>query len=120
MLLCEAGYEDAKHNLHIESIRKQKLPINKVIPAVVNLYIDLYEQDAIEINNGMCEDFAADVCSLVSNAKAFWLDEINPIIKDEFGEKIRNITAHKVIKYRGRYYDSQCPEGTTNWKELIR
>jgi hypothetical protein len=113
MLLAEMRYEEAKHNRHIEAIRRRGLAtISEVVKAVTQLYVDLYGlADPAEINRGMCEDFAEDVCSLVPGAEAWWADEL--------GRKRGWDGSHKLIKYQGRYYDSECPEGNRRWRALL-
>ena len=71
MLLSEAGYEESKHTGCIEAIRRRGLTnISDIITAVVGVYLDLYAlNEPCEINHGMCEDFAEDVCSLVPGAE---------------------------------------------------
>ncbi len=111
MTLSEAGYEESKHTGCIEAIRRRGLTnISDVITAVVGVYLDLYAlKEPCEINHGMCEDFAEDVCSLIPGAEAHWDDELG---SDQ--------GSHKIIVYQGRYYDSQCPEGTDDWRSLVR
>ena len=113
MLLAEAEYEEAKHNERIEQIRDRKLTnISDVVRAVTQLYIDLYElADPADIGKGMCEDFAEDVCNLVSGAEAWW--------NDELGRKKGYDGSHKVVKYKGMYYDAECPKGNKRWRALL-
>ncbi len=85
--------------------------IEEVIRAVVDIYIELYNLDGPDgINYGLCEDFAEDVCRLVSGAEAWWTNELDDT---DFGMP-------KIIKYNGRYYDSECPNGVDNWRLLVR
>jgi hypothetical protein len=110
MILAEAGYDAEKHDAKIAAVRRRNLPnIGKIIEAVADAYASLYD---CEINNGLCEDFAADVCSLVPGAEAWW--------DDELGKRPPETGSHKIIVFQGRYYDSECPEGTDDWKTLIR
>jgi hypothetical protein len=58
------------------------------------------------INHGQCEDFADFVISDFPKAKKIWSQEIEWKM------------FHCMIFYKGKYYDSECPEGTKNWKNL--
>ena len=115
MLLCEANYDERKHDERIRAIPRS-LPISGIIEAVVAAYLDLYGlNEASEINQGMCEDFAEDVCSLVPGAEAYWDDELGNYDSDDVATG-----SHKVIAYQGKFHDSQCPEGTDDWRTLLR
>ncbi len=88
------------------------MTIAQAIERVLAGYIaDGLVSNAEQVNHGLCEDFAEDVCCLISGAKAWWDDELAG--DDSFGR-------HKVIRFRGMYYDSQCPEGRRDWRKLIR
>jgi hypothetical protein len=114
MLLSEAGYEESKHTGCIEAIRRRGLTtISDVIAAVIDVYLDLYAlHEPCGINHGMCEDFAEDVCILIPGAESLW--------DDELGETPPELGSHKLILYQGRYYDAVCPEGTDDWRSLVR
>ena len=87
--------------------------IQQAIGSVLQSYIDKgYVANAEQVNHGGCEEFAEDVCRLVPDAEAWWDDELGDY-GDDFG-------GHKVIRYQGMFYDSQCPDGTLNWAELVR
>ena len=92
------------HDRRIQTITATA--IEEVIRAVVVSYMALYDLDGPDdINHGMCEDFAEDVCRLVSGAEGYWIDGSG---------------RHKIIKYNGQYYDSECPNGVDNWRLLVR
>jgi len=113
MLLAEAGYDEARHNDCIESLRRKGGTISAVIEELAGHYVRMYGLGGVEeINWGMCEDFAEDVCRLVPGAYAAW--------DDELGGYDGALGCHKMIVYGGRYYDSECPEGTEEWEDLIR
>lgn len=101
-----------KHDKFLKSLAKQRLSISEIIRALGIYYIASEGLSSLaEINNGMCEEFAKDVCRIIPDAEARWDDEISgndPICG-----------THKVIIHKGRYYDAQCPQGTTNYRELL-
>lgn len=113
MLLAEVGYDQQSHDAGVKRIRKGKRSINKVIVALVELYQLLYNVDAYSINCGMCEDFAADVCSLVKGAEQFWGDEL--INEDDDPDEY---AYHNIVRYQGRYYDSEHPNGVDDFREI--
>jgi len=107
---------DKRHRA-LEAIRQRNLPISEVIRAVCNVYQMIYGQTPYDINCGNCEEFAHDVIGILNGGKpceeteelsAWWNDELDP--QDE--------PCHKFIRYRGRYYDSQSPEGVDDWRDL--
>jgi hypothetical protein len=109
MLLCETDYDEQKHNEALKRIQPRN--ITQVIKEVTAIYLDLYNlTELYQINHGMCEDFAEDVCRLMPGAIALWNDEIDP----------NSPFAHKVILYGRKYYDCECPKGTRNWRKLMR
>lgn len=114
MLLCEMDYEEQKHNERMDAIRKLGLKnLSDIIKAVVSLWLDLYGlASPEEINHGCCEDFAEDVIALYPECEAYWTDELDGT-NSGMGQ-------HKIIVCQNRYYDSQCPDGTDNWRELVR
>jgi hypothetical protein len=119
--LSEIGYDAKKHDAEIAKVCDRGLTeISDLIEAVVQVYQTLYGQDDYEINCGNCEDFAHDVIDLMggevidregdgSNALvAVWNDEMDP----------EHDGSHCFIRYRNRFYDSQIPEGTDDWRNL--
>jgi hypothetical protein len=62
-----------------------------------------------QINNGLCEEFAEEVVRLIPNAKAIWIEDTFPID-----------ASHKVVSYKGRYYDAELPEGSSLISDLVR
>jgi|TARA_Y100000034_G_scaffold113405_1_gene148393 hypothetical protein len=76
------------------------------------------------INNGNCEQFAEIICEQIEGAEAWWGDMIGEEDDDFWGlEDIENWVedhayAHCFIVYKGRYYDSEAPEGVDHPKDL--
>lgn len=117
--LSEIGYDQRRHDAEIEKIRKRGLTdISKVIRAVVKVYEKLYDQDAATINCGNCEELAHDVISLMGGESgslvAVWNDELDETVNDGDCQK----PSHCFIRYRGKYYDSETPEGVSEWEDL--
>ncbi len=113
MNLADIEYEEQEHDRRLDAIRRRNLAIGDVVEAVAELYVTLYDlADASAINNGMCEEFAEDVCTFFPGAIAYW--------NDELGRTAPELGSHKVIAYQGRYYDSLCLEGTKRWRKLMR
>ena len=113
MLLEEAGYDKAAHNRKIAQIKGRGYKsIHLIIEALADAYCCLYDlEDSSEINNGMCEDFAEDLMSLLVEPEmnTIWLDELS---------SSPYFPAHKVLLYKGKYFDSECPDGVVDWKDL--
>ena len=92
MLLAEIDYNQTTHDEGIDLIKQEKLTsITDIINNLVSLYKYLYNVTPYQINCGMCEDFDYD--------------------KDIGG-------THYFVCYKGKYYDSECPEGVEDWKQL--
>jgi hypothetical protein len=109
--LAEIGYDQDKHDAGIGAITATTLPA--IIEAVTEVYRDLYDQSPAEINCGNCEEFAHDVKDAYGCGEPLWHDEM-PDCSDS--ESVW--WAHKFLEVDGRFYDSECPEGVDNWREL--
>lgn len=117
--LSEIGYDQHRHDAEIEKIRKRGLTdISEIIRAVVKVYEKLYDQDAATINCGNCEEFARDVICLMGGESGslvdVWNDELDETVNDSSNPK----PTHCFIRYRGKYYDSETPEGVRDWQKL--
>lgn len=111
-LLESVGYDYRNHDDAIQKIINQlPLPIPTIIIELRNLYTSLYNIEEHEINQGMCEAFAQDLQFILKDGEVFWADEMEDGSWEEHG-------AHAFLKIGDTFYDSQCPEGTTNWKYL--
>ncbi len=74
-----------------------------------------------DINSGVgsCDEFAADVVKRFPSAKIGWsedhtdLDEVAII-----GGRRAVFPPHTWIEYKGKYYDSEAPEGVDRWFDL--
>lgn len=84
--------------------------ISRIIIELIKKYVPFGEPR--DINDGRCGDFARDVVAQVPGAKVVWDCEITT----EF-ERVPN-SCHCVVEYRGRYYDSENPEGVDKLQDL--
>ena len=97
----------------VERIRLQDPIIADAIEALADGYCYLYPVEHSEINQGLCEDFAADVVALFPGAELLWIgSELD--LDDFFHPSI----VHAVARYEGRFYDADCPEGVERWEDL--
>ena len=64
----------------------------------------------MEINNGNCDSFTLRVIELMGGYSNDLTDGATDIDSHLLG--------HYWIEYRGRYYDSECPQGVDNWRDL--
>lgn len=92
---------------------------------ITNLILDLRKaycraysfKDPAEINTGWCEHFALLVAYLIGDeAQVWWDTELDKEFSyDDFWGGGGH---HAFVYYRGRYYDSECPEGIDDWRNL--
>lgn len=112
-LLSDLDYDERKHNRMVNRLKRLKRAektITAIIERMAEGYNDLYGVDSEEINSGLCDDFAADVCAVVKGATHKWDDEL----RDDGWED----GSHNIIIFEGRFYDAECSEGVDNWREL--
>jgi hypothetical protein len=72
------------------------------------------------INCGYCEEFAGTIVKQIEGAEAYWGDNFDA---DFWGVDIEDWVVdhaayHCFIVYKGRYYDSEAPEGVDHPKDL--
>jgi hypothetical protein len=122
MLLCEIGYDQKSHDLMVEEVISfckllKPSDISKVIHKLVTGYFLLYRVDESEINKGMCEDFANDLVSIFQLAWGYDLDlHWGEDLLDCDWDSITSNYAHCFVEFEGKYYDSEMPNGTKDWK----
>lgn len=105
MLLSDSEYNRHEHDAMVRSIASQpELSITEIIEALVVGYDSLYTTDTMEINNGMCDDFANDLKIIIPRARVEWVDDIDQSVE----------TTHAVAVIDGCFYDSETPNGTTS------
>ena len=81
-------------------------PVEEVIKTLCDLWFEAYGLKPDEINHGCCDIFAIDLRNGLDGAEKLWDDEIGGR-----GE-------HCFVRWKGRYYDSACPEGADHWRHL--
>jgi len=89
--------------------------ITEIIHKILEVYAIQHGVDAWHINCGQCEDFALDVIEAMGldSFSMFWHDGMPDCTEEE-----AYTFAHCFIRYDGRFYDSECPEGVDSWREL--
>lgn len=96
-------------------IKPKQLPISKDIEKLVQKFLSTgsfhilpTEGDVVpnasHINNGFCRVFAFEITKLYPTAVYY--------------EKTYLYIPHAFVKYCGKYYDSETPDGVRNWMDL--
>lgn len=67
---------------------------------------------AESINEGECDQFAREIADTVPGAAMTWDFEQSGDTKTEFHYM------HCFVLYRGRFYDSETPDGVDHWMNL--
>jgi hypothetical protein len=78
--------------------------IHKTIRAIVGTF------DPIEINRGGCADIADIVWRMTKHVADV---EITSDEDEDGGEY-----THTFLKYDGRFFDAECPDGVDDWRDL--
>lgn len=65
-----------------------------------------------QINDGFCYDFAEQVHALVPGVPIVWSCDLDPVLDERAG------MCHAVLLYKGRFYDSEAPEGVATLYDL--
>jgi hypothetical protein len=96
---------------------RSETPIEGLIKELTKEYAkDGYTVSSI--NHGMCEEFAEEICRRLSGAEAFWGDELATEQDAEDEALMDELRYHKVVKFEGRYYDSEHPEGVDDFRTM--
>lgn len=91
--------------------------IQTVIRQVIKDFLETGNyKSAGDIANSDCEKFAEEVTKRFSGTKAY--SNYVTMIDSKHIETDEDMPGHVWIKYKGKYYDSDCPEGVRNWKNL--
>ncbi len=109
-ILAEVGYDKAAHDDAISEIERTD-DIPKIIEDLARKYQRLYLVDARQINEGMCEDFAHDLRSILGRGEVKWADDMKGWSSYKHGW-------HAFLILAGRYYDSESPYGEDDWRHL--
>ena len=72
----------------------------------INDMILEFDEYPYDINNGRCEDFAEAIVKKMPGATSMWNDFDN------------DDPNHCYVRYNGRYYDAECPEGVNSPDDL--
>ena len=67
-----------------------------------------------DINNGYCEEFADAVVSLVPEADAIYVAQLDP--EHDPNEPME--CPHVIVLWRGKLYDAECFQGIRDWRKL--
>ena len=69
-----------------------------------------------EINHGNCEDFALELTTLIPEADMYWAEDWFEV--DMFSVRDSMSLGHCFVVFKGRFYDSERPEGVDNPLDL--
>lgn len=67
---------------------------------------------ASQVNAGDCEGFALELAEVLPGALVVYTEDFIDWDSPEWPG------GHAWVSWEGRYYDAECPEGVTDWKEL--
>lgn len=67
---------------------------------------------SIEVNSGMCEEFAADLSERLPGSEVVYTENFVDWYSDE------HPGGHAWVAYQGKHYDAECLEGVSDWKSL--
>ena len=93
---------------------------NETLPEVIKIILDEWIQTkdittAMEINNGGCEDFAKEVMSYFNGDCELICTES---VSENFFAGSADEPGHYWILYKDKHYDSECPDGVSDWMDL--
>lgn len=95
--------------------------INELVYKMTSGTIEYQPSTAMDINDGLCDQFAGVIERQFEEAKALWGDELTK----EFWETddddwiTHHAPYHCFIVFRGKYYDSESPEGVDHPIDLF-
>lgn len=71
-----------------------------------------------DINCGLCEEWGERVAELYREATGN--DDIDVVDPGNLsGHPNDDLFGHVFIRFHGRYYDAECPEGVDDWRKLL-
>jgi hypothetical protein len=79
----------------------------------INEQIKIWNVKPYDINNGQCEDFAMAVIKSMGG----YSDTLEEVATESFNNT-DDLPGHVWIYYGDKYYDAECPEGVSDWREL--
>ena len=109
MIPCEL--DDSKHKEEIQKNKSQL--IEEIILQLTEIYQRLHGISPYEINCGLCEEFANEVCDLLPGAIADWGDAFT-----NENDNSDQYAYHCIIKYNDKFYDSEHPNGVKDFREI--
>lgn len=102
-----------EHQSELDILKFSNLPIERAIEELVRVYAQYYQVDAYHINCGLCEMFGGDIEYLFPEAVGAWGDEFANEDDD-----YDLYAYHYIVRYRGRFYDSQHPNGVVDFRDI--
>jgi hypothetical protein len=108
----------------LKEIRRRRFAsLPRVIRLVRDAYVEHLGCDAKTINQGWCEDFAVEVIYCLRRSVPVtraWDDELTGWYEEELtGWHEEDLCgSHCFLCYKGRFYDSEAPDGVEDWREL--
>ena len=82
------------------------------MPEILRYIVEEFNAHPYDINNGQCEEFAAAVKDRLPEAEAIWADDLRE--KSMFDGIDTWLDDHCFIRFQGRYYDAEEPEGVSS------
>lgn len=92
-----------------------------MITKAIQYFLKAYDESPYQINCGLCEEFATDVLKRLGHPYKDETDERCMLWHDNMPDCTEEEAAHWshcFIKWDGKFYDSECPEGVTEWRKL--
>lgn len=114
-------YVITEHAEELERIRQKGLEtITEIIGALLKFYAIRYGVTSYGVNNGLCYNFAMDLADLVElsrlgTVEVGWGDEF---VDPDMDHTDYQFDWHAVVKYQGKFYDAEYPEGVEDLREM--
>ena len=96
----------------------------KVVREVLKVFLDDVELpgerlQACDVNSGLCDQFMQELMDALPGA----MEDVTEAHTDESGMMTYKgrrveIPAHYWVEYRGKFYDSETPDGVSDWLKL--
>lgn len=104
--------EEKKRLLGMRQIKVQmKETIRQVIREFINSGVVVNFRSRNQINNGYCAEFATTVWERLGKPNSVKIINNTDLAPNE-------PYIHTFLAFNGRYFDSECPLGRQNWREL--
>jgi hypothetical protein len=101
--------EITEHELEwpIEWLRRNADMPKNDLPAAIRWLRKAFGMPAKQINNGWCAGFATQILAEYPDVKIHTDEELSSVQY-----------THTFLFYKGKYYDSETPDGVVNWLDL--